>query len=70
MPRVVGRHGGRLPIARFLQFHQPGAGWPTLLHSASYVCHAASVSCSPWCHSRRPSMNWKPNGATPPVARP
>ena len=31
---------------------------------------AASVSCSPWCHSRRPSMNWKPNGATPPVARP
>ena len=24
--RVVRRHGGRLPIARFLQFHQPGAG--------------------------------------------
>ena len=23
---VVGRHGGRLPIARFLQFHKPGAG--------------------------------------------
>ena len=21
---------------------------------------AASVSCSPWCHARRPSMNWKP----------
>ena len=21
---------------------------------------AASVSCSPWCHSRRPWMNWKP----------
>ena len=31
---------------------------------------AACVSCSPWCHARRPSMNWKPNGATPPVARP